>query len=206
MRIVCSRRVVDPVDGEFSQEAGRRSEIRIQTVLRVGRVIAEGDEGLVRVRNLSNQGARLQLQIPVEIGDLLTLELSDDAMMSGRVVWSTEGNCGLVFDKEIDCADLLGRLASQSKSGACRAVRLPISLPAVIRSEQGLRRTVVEDISQRGMKLRHDDRFVEGLRVSVTLPSGLERCGVVRWTKNDVAGVMLLDPFSPQELGSAKKL
>lgn len=203
MGIVCSNQEIDL---GIPPEAGRRTGIRIQTILRVGRAIADRDEGLVRVRNISDQGARLQLQIPVEVGDRLILELADDAIMQGRVVWFAQGECGLAFDQAIDCAGLLGQLASQSRSGACRAVRLPICLPAVIRSEQGLRPTVIKDISQRGMKLTHDYRFVEGLRVSVTLPSGLQRCGVVRWTRDYAAGLMLLDPFSPQELGSAKSL
>lgn len=187
-------------------DSGRRAVGRIQTVLRIGRVIADQDEGLVKVRNLSDQGARLQLKIPVKPGDKLSLELGHDAVMPGRIVWVSDGDCGLQFDHEIDCAGMLVRLANQSRSGLSRAVRLPIALPAITRSQNGLRRTIVEDISQRGMKLRNDNHFAEGLRVSVTLPSGLERSGVVRWTKENVAGVMLLDPFSAQELGSAKDL
>lgn len=186
--------------------SGRRAGIRIQTVLRVGRVISSQDEGLVLIRNISDQGANLQLKIAVQVGDVLTLVLAENAIFQGQIVWNSGESCGFRFDQEIDCSELLAHLASQSKNGLSRAIRIPVLLPAVIRSERGIRRTVIENISQRGMRLKHDEQFVEGLPVKVTLPSGLERCGVVRWSNGKIAGVMLLEPFSAQELGSAKIL
>ncbi len=206
MSIMISNQFPELARIESNPDSGRRAGTRIQTVLRVGRVISSQDEGLVLIRNLSDQGANLQLKIAVEVGDVLTLELSDNAILQGQIVWISDESCGFRFDQEIDCSELLACLASQSKSGLGRAIRLPVSLPAVIRSERGIHRTVIENISQRGMKLKQDDQFVEGLRVKVTLPSGLERCGVVRWSKDKIAGVMLLEPFSAQELGSSRNL
>lgn len=191
---------------ETSQDSDRRGVCRIQTVFRVGRIIADQNEGLVRIRNISDQGARLRLQIPVMLGDTLTLELAEDVTMTGHVVWTSGDNCGLQFDRHIDCGELLAKLAVCSERGTSRPVRLPVATSAVTRGENGLRVAVVTDISQRGMKLRHDGSVTKGLHLKITLPSGLARCGVVRWSQGDIAGVMLLEPFSAEELGSARNL
>lgn len=197
----------DEADGiETSRNSERRNAFRVQTVLRVGRVITNGDQGLVRVRNISDEGARLSLQIPVMLGEALTLELAENVQMTGHVVWTNGDNCGLKFDQHIDCGRLLASLAAFSEKATNRPIRIPVAKSAVTRGENGLRVAEVTDISQRGMKLRHDGSFAEGLHVKVTLPCGLARCGVVRWSEGDIAGLMLLEPFSAEELGSARKL
>lgn len=52
----------------------------------------------------------------------------------------------------------------------------------------------------------HDGSLTEGLNVKITLASGLDRCGIVRWVKDKVAGVMLLEPLSVEALGSVQTL
>ena len=188
------------------QSADRRAESRFQTVLRVGRVVSENDEGLVRVKNISDQGAHLRIRISVLLGDMLTLELAEDIKMTGRVVWTSGNDCGLQFDNSIDCAEMLAKLAASSEKGISRPVRLPVAATAVTRSENGLRLAQVSDVSQRGMKLSHDGSFTEGLSIKITLASGLERVGIVRWSKDNFAGVMFLHPLSADDLGSARNL
>jgi hypothetical protein len=56
------------------------------------------------------------------------------------------------------------------------------------------------------MKVTQVDEFRPGLRVKVTVGNGRERKAVVRWAKDETAGLYLLDPFSVEELGSAAKL
>lgn len=140
MQITYSSQTHLPHEEFNAQDQDRRTQHRFQTVLRIGRVIAEceygRDEGLVRVRNISDQGAHLQLQIAVAVHDRLSLELTEGELIPGQVVWASGRDCG----------------------------------------------------------------------IKIVLPSGLERAGVVRWTKDNSAGVMLLDPFTTQELGSARKL
>lgn len=206
MRVIHFGQVPASNASDISQDADRRALPRVKTVLRVGRAIAETDHGLVRVKNISDQGAQLRLQIPVMLGDSLTLELAEGVTMSGRVVWTAGDNCGLKFGQSIDCEALLSNLATSSQQGSSRPIRLPVATSAVTRGENGVRLARVTDVSQRGMKLRHDGSFTEGLHVKITLPSGLERRGVVRWSKDNFAGVMLIEPFSAEELGSARNL
>lgn len=181
----------------------RRAEDRIQTVMRIGRVVADRDQGLVRVKNLSDHGARLGIRIPLRVGQVIGFELAEGETMTARVIWAESGECGLRFDHIIDCAELLTRLAQSAEQGTSRPLRLSISKPAVIRSERGLRLAAVEDVSIRGMKLRHDGSLTENMVVKITLPSGIERSGVVRWSNERIAGVLLLTPFCAEELGSS---
>lgn len=184
----------------------RRSDNRVQTVFRIARVITATDEGLVRIRNISDQGARLRMLIPLPHGDDVILQLADGVELSGQVVWREGDEFGLKFDHPICCADLLATLAAGARSGSTRPVRLPVATTALTRSECGLRRAKVVDISQRGLKLAHDGSLTEGLHVKVTLPSGLDRRGIVRWTKDSMAGILLLEPLAFEALGSAQSL
>ena len=205
MRIAHSTQSLSSDDSMALQEPERRGGARIHTVMRVGRVVAMQDEGLARIKNISDQGAQLRLHIPVLVGETLTLELSEDVQITGRAVWISGNECGLQFSQNIDCGELLTRLAHCSEQGS-RPVRLSVSTTAVTRGENGLRLAKVTDVSQRGMKLQHDGSLTEGLIIKISLPSGRERFGVVRWSKDSVAGIMLLKPFSAEDLGSARNL
>jgi hypothetical protein len=174
--------------------------------MRVARAVADNDCGLARIKNISDDGAQLRLKLPVMLGDALTLDLAEDLSLTGRVVWTSDSDCGLKFDQSVDCARLLTNLAEGTRAGTTRPLRLSVTKSAISCGENGIRLIGVTDVSQRGMKVRHDGSFTPGLSVKITLPSGIERCGVVRWTKDNYAGVMLLDPFSPEELGSARNL
>lgn len=188
------------------QSSERRTDDRVQTVFRVARIIAAADQGLARIRNMSDHGARLRVQIPVMPSDILTVELADGVELVGQVVWNDSGEFGLQFGHSIDCADLLATLAAGARSGTTRPVRLPVTTTALIRSERGLRCAKIVDISQRGLKLQHDGSLVAGLYVNVTLTSGLDRRGIVRWVKDKMAGVMLLEALSVETLGSVQSL
>lgn len=188
------------------QPSDRRSDNRVQTVFRVARIIAASDQGLARIRNISNHGARLRVPIPVAPSDILTVELADGVELVGQVIWNESGDFGLQFGEPIDCAGLLASLAEGARSGTTRPVRLPVTTTALIRSERGLRCARIVDISQRGLKLAHDGSLTKGLHVKVTLSSGLDRRGIVRWAKDKIAGVMLLEPLSVEALGSVQNL
>ncbi|MCL9997952.1 MAG: PilZ domain-containing protein [Erythrobacter sp.] len=184
----------------------RRADSRVQTVFRVARVITGADEGLVRIRNISDQGARLRMMMPATLSDRLTLEFADGVELRGQVVWRQGDEFGLRFDHPISCTHLLATLAAGTQCGSTRPVRLPLLVSALIRSERGLRCAKIVDISLRGLKLVHDGSLTRGLNVKVSLPSGLDRHGIVRWTREERAGVMLLDPLNVEALGSMQRL
>jgi hypothetical protein len=180
----------------------RRADLRARTVYRIAQVRTRDDHGLARVLNISDEGLGLQLHIPVMLNDSISVHLSEDVVVHGRVAWTNGPDCGLQLASPIDSQALLHHLALQSRSSSGRPLRLPMSKTAVSRSELGLRRVEVQDVSQHGMKIRHDGKFSEGLQVKVSLGSGTERRGVVRWSRDGIAGLILLQPFTTRELGS----
>ncbi|MES2699564.1 MAG: PilZ domain-containing protein [Pseudomonadota bacterium] len=188
------------------ESASRRTKPRFQTIMRVGRITLDDDQGLARVKNVSDNGAHLHVSIPLRLRVAVTLELAEGEALLGQVVWVADDECGIRFDQQIDCAALLRRLAQSTLNGVTRSLRLQTSKPAVIRSERGVRLAKVQDISQRGMKLLHDGSLTENMAVKITLPSGLERCGIVRWSRDNIAGVLLLQPFCTEELGWSRAL
>lgn len=196
----------NPEDNAVLTSADRRAADRLQTVFRVCRIITAQDEGIARIRNISDWGAGLRMPIPVCVSDSVALELVDGVALRGQVIWARGEEFGLQFDQPIDSAELLAALAVGARCGITRPVRLPIFAAALTRSERGLRKVQMVDISQRGLKLVHDGSLTEGLRLKVTLPCGLDRPGVVRWTRDDRAGVLLLEPLSVEMLGSARSL
>jgi hypothetical protein len=181
----------------------RRSDLRFMTVYRLVKVQHDGDEGLGRCRNISDGGARLELHMDLRRGEHVSLAFSPDDIVSGTVVWVMGNNDGIEFDAPIDCLDVLSHAGDHT---APRAPRLATNLPAKVAYDGGSCHSVISDLSVRGMKIASAQEFHPGLRVRVILGSGRESEGVVRWTRDNIAGVMLLDPFSVEELGSVRRL
>ena len=200
----------NPTNASFANailpDGERRAEDRVHTVFRVARIIGADDEGLARIKNMSDNGAGLRMSIPAELSDTVTIELVDGVELRGHVVWRNDHEFGLNFDRPISSVDLLAALAVGTQSGLTRPVRLRITATALACSERGYSSVRVVDISQRGLKLLHDGSLSAGLDLKVTLPCGLDRRGIVRWTRGNHAGVMLLEPLSVESLGSARNL
>ncbi|MDB5707227.1 MAG: PilZ domain protein [Sphingomonas bacterium] len=193
-------------DSPATEQKDLRTSIRQRTLYRVACVRTDTDEGLARVRNLSDEGIMLRLSLPVLLGETIKIQFSETVSVEGLVVWTDGPDCGVKLTQPIDSSALLKDLAEQGLSKEGRALRLPVSTNAVVSSENGTRAVIVDDISQRGMKLQHDGSFSPGLRVKIRLQSGLQRHGVVRWSQDGIAGILLLEPFSPDELGSVNNL
>lgn len=181
----------------------RRGDARFLTVYRLVKVQHANDEGLGRCRNISDGGARLELHMDLRLGDGISIAFTPMDVVSGRIVWIMGKDYGIEFDEPIDCLDVLGHTRDQA---AMRPPRLSTNLPARVAYEGGVCRSVVSDLSVRGMKIASTHEFHPGLRIRVILSGGRESEGVVRWTRDNIAGVMLLDPFSVEELGSVKRL
>lgn len=144
--------------------------------------------------------------MPVELNEDIVVQLGDNALLPGNVVWTDGSRCGVKFLHPIDSHNVLVRTAAEHRRAQSRPPRLPIDIVALARSELGLRRVRIRDISLRGLKVQHDGGFTPGLRIKITLPSGIERRGIVRWTKDGIAGVLLTELFSTDELGDVDAL
>lgn len=191
---------------DASTGSERRQAARTRTVYRVAHLKVGQEEGLGWVRNISDTGVKIEAGLPMCLGDVVRVRLSETLEVEGQVVWSNGREFGLEFDTPINSSAALSYMAQQARTGAARPLRLPVSVPAVVSSEKGLRAARVKDISQRGAKVLNDGSFVPGLAVTLKLPSGLERRGHVRWVDGQFAGLMLNDPFLVTDLENLNAL
>ena len=194
-----------PRDAE-ARTSDQRASPRIMTISRVVALTVNGDRGLARLRNISNGGVECSTPMKLRVGQRVRLHLSDIIEADARVVWTHNDQVGMAFEEQRDCGTLLSQLIQDARSGKSRAFRLPVMKPAEATSERGAHNIVIRDVSQRGMKVRHDGDFSPGLRVKVSLPGGGDRRGIVRWQNGDLAGIELVDTFSPEELSQVSKL
>ena len=197
-----------PADDVFpaARPEERRRADRIITVYRIARISTGSDAGLCRVLNISDSGLMLMSSLAVEPGDPILVSLSETIQVSGEVVWCEGARLGVCFLTPIDAAAILSSLALSRQSGAERPTRLPTNTKAVAVTPYRTGAVTLRNISQQGMQLTHDGSFTVGLPVKVILRNGLERRGVVKWSKDKVAGLSLLEPISHHELESASKL
>ena len=182
-------------------------DIRLSTVNRVARLRVANEAGLARVHTLSNGGVELSSIIDLRIGQVVQLDLSETVSATATVVAKACNRYSLAFERQVNCAELLRRLVAEARSDRARPLRLVARrITAMGRSAKGVHQIELDDISQRGMKVRHDGSFQEGLHVNVQLPNGRECRGIVRWTKKAYAGLQLADILSADDLGSVSRL
>lgn len=184
----------------------RRTRQRLRTVYRVARVTAGGDQGLAKVRNLSDEGVMLSLSLPAWPGTPITIELSEDCALQGTVVWQQGEDCGVKLCDPIDSAQTLKRLYHERYAGAYRPLRLSLGKTVPVTCEDGTQLVRLRDISQSGMKIVNSGNFTAGLPVRILLGGDLERRGVVRWSRDGTAGIWLTENLSVTDLGSLRAL
>ncbi len=137
----------------MAADGDRRGADRYRTVWRIAKVLRNGDAGLWRVRNMSDNGMMLAADVPIAVGERLEIALSDTVTLRGAVVWSDDGRCGVAFDKEVDVADVLKQLAAEQRATGYRQPRLPVDSRALVVTDEGTGSIELVDLSQHGRGL-----------------------------------------------------
>jgi PilZ domain. len=181
--------------------------INLPTVNRVARLHVGHETGLARMHRISNGGTELSSVIDLRIGQLIRLDLSETVSTTATVVLKDGKRYIVAFSQTVNCAELLRQLVQEARSTQSRPLRLKTPLMRVEgQSLAGSHELELENISQQGMKVRHDGSFQPGLRVWIQLPNGIERRGVVRWADERSAGLLLADILSADDLGAVSRL
>lgn len=194
-----------PAEGqEADTEADRRDGDRFRTVWRIAKVTRDGDAGLWRVRNMSDGGMMLAVDVPVAVGERLEIALSETIVIQGRVAWSREGRCGVAFDAAVDGTDVLKQLAAEQQSGDYRAPRLPVHTRAQLVTNGTSSDIELADLSQSGAGFLHDGHFEVGKALELVLPGGIRRQAIVRWSRAGRGGLWLTEPLGRTDLESIR--
>lgn len=199
-------RMTDPTPRPIWR-GGVTSDIRLVTVNRVARLVADTSAGLARVHRLSNSGVELSSAIYMSIGKSIRLDLSETISAEATVICRNDKRYQLLFDHDVNCAALLRQLVAEARTSHARPLRLDTPcLEAAGESSNGLHRLKIDNISQRGFRMQHDGAFLEGLPLRIQLKNGRECRGLVRWSNDHAAGVQLVDLLSVDELGDVGRL
>jgi hypothetical protein len=188
---------------EMPKADERRASPRFRTIFRVAQVTRAHDVGLWRIRNISDEGMMLLAAVPVQVGEKLSIVLSDQVTLAATVLWWDGERCGVAFDEPIDCAALLEGLAEEQKRLGHRPLRLPVNTRALAYCDRGLHTIHLYDLSQHGAGFTHDGCFRPGMATKLHFETGDEYRGVVRWNEDGKAGLFLVEPIPCEKLESA---
>lgn len=152
------------------------------------------------IRKISAGGAVLHVDMPVEEGRRLELELGADQQLEGVVAWARGSEVGLRFDKPIDILPILARNLVSQPGERRRMPRVEVFCPALLETESGTELVTTRDIAQGGIKIDTPFPLAVEQKVTVT-PDGLRPLeGVVRWAHGRVAGIAFTPELAWQEL------
>ena len=183
----------------------RRGTHRIHMVCRFARVTAGGDTGLWRICNISDRGMMFRSRSRATPGQLLSIALSEGVALEASVVWSDAEHCGVRFAEPVDATALLRSLAAEQRSPKHRSLRLTVDGRALAFDETGVHPVKIRNISRHGVGLAHRNRLRRGTKIKLVFENGAERRGVVRWADREQAGLFLFEPFTPDEMASARR-
>ena len=177
----------------------RRADERMIAMLRVAKLTdANGQEQLVRVRNVSAGGLMAEVGHAVAVGEAVSIELSSQKIAS-TIVWIRDGTAGFKFDQNIDLGELLA--GRKPRHGfRPRPPRLEVNCKANVKLESSYYTVDVHDISLGGMKVEPIDEYCLGKKVVVVVESLRPVRGEVRWFSERKAGIVFDQPLKFEEL------
>jgi len=176
----------------------RRDVERITPMLRVGKLVSESSDQLIRVRNISAGGLMGEVTSPPDVGGHVLVELSSQKIPS-TVVWIRDGMAGIKFDQNVDLGELLA--GRKPRHGfRPRPPRLQVGCKASIRVGKVYYTVDVHDISLGGMKVEPIEERCLDKDVIVVVESLRPVRGNVRWYSDRKAGIVFDKPLEFDEL------
>lgn len=179
----------------------RRGSQRYVTVLKVGRAVVDGQDQLCLVRNMSREGAKLDIYHEVTKDQRITVELRSDKVVSGTVRWVGEHAAGIEFDEPVEVSDLL-----QHKSGRGvlrklpRAPRFLAEATVTLDHDNGKIEGRLINISLHGLCMEASQRIRADEHVIARIDGLPGRSGGVRWTNGNLIGLHFDMPMGFSEL------
>ena len=184
-----------------TSEDRRRDSKRYVTVLKVGRAVVGGQEQLCLVRNMSREGAKLDVYHGVTKDQRITVELRSDKIVNGTVRWVGDRAAGIEFDEPVDVSDLLQH---KSHRGVLRrlprAPRFVADAEVHLEHDDGVMSGQLINISLHGLCMEMPDRVRIDDSVVARIDGLPGRRGVVRWATESMMGVHFDMPMGFSDL------
>lgn len=152
------------------------------------------------IRKISAGGAVLHVDHDIEVGERLDLELMTGEQLSGTIAWRRGLEVGLRFDAPVDVFAIIAQDIVSQPGERRRMPRVETICSALLETAAGTELVTTRDISQGGVKLDVPFDLVPEERILITVDGLPPLQGVVRWSRERVAGVAFLPELRWQEL------
>lgn len=173
----------------------RRRNVRLTTVFQVAKLATTRFEELCILRDISPNGLRAEIYRPVALGEFVTVEFRTGHSVIGCVVWARDSSIGVSFAEPVSVVNILSHSSFDERVGRIRPPRLTVDLLGRLRTlDQDVEIRLV-DISQAGAKLEVEATFLPNTPCDLWMPSLDRKRGLVRWSRDGVAGLMFADPI-----------
>ncbi len=176
--------------------ADRRRNVRVTTVFQIARIITSRSEELCILRDVSPDGLRAEVYIPMRIDDELTIELRTGHKVAGRIVWTRDGMIGVKFHRSVPMSAMLARGLSDERRGKIRAPRIDVDLPALLCIDDQEIEVRVCNISQAGLRVVTDRMFRPHGDCVIRLDGLGGRKARIQWCRGEETGLLLVQPLT----------
>lgn len=183
---------VPPIEGAVADEP--------EDALQPGAVARGSVRQICSIRKLSGGGALLHLDMPVEPGERLALELMSGELLHGAVAWRRGAEVGLKFDEPLDVFGIIARDLVNQPGERRRLPRVELRCPATVETVSRTGLVTTRDVSQGGAKVETPVPLQAEDPVVLTLDGFRPVEGVVRWHADGVAGIEFVPEIGWQEL------
>ncbi len=192
-----------PSNDDGAGYVDRRSEERTATVLRPALLQSEDFKTFCLVRNISGSGLKARVFAPVKDGIQIAIQMSDELVFDGQVIWHDSEAIGMEFDKPINLDSTLTALRTQdSDESSNRPPRLEVVSHARFIIHGQSHALEVIDISSRGIKARSLKSTPPiGDEGTLAIDGLAPRKAIPRWSRDGSVGFQLLEPIGFTELG-----
>ncbi|MGK2908625.1 MAG: hypothetical protein ACSLE1_02280 [Sphingobium sp.] len=169
-----------------------RKSDQVSTNLHMVEVQCELYGGWAQLQDISNEFMMLRHKLPIYLGDEIKVRITGTYSVEGTVFWASRHACGLRLVRSLDSEALQTQWLERKLHRTFQPVPLLASAAVATHSEDEDHLPAKENnFSQNGEPTQKQARFVEGLPVKVVLGAGHDREGILRWSKEGVAGIHL---------------
>jgi len=173
----------------------RRRSVRHTTINQVAKIrLPSGREELCLLRDISAEGLKAEVYIPLQAGSHIDVELRTAHTAAGRIAWAVDNEIGVAFDAPIPAAAMLAHCSFEER-GNLRPPRLKVNLRGLLRIGADARMVSIGNISQAGVQIEAPQPLRSGTPCSIALPGLPARAAAICWWREGNAGLMLTEPF-----------
>lgn len=189
-----------PADAGTGTRERRESE-RYVTVLKVGRAVIDGHDQLCLVRNMSRDGAKLDLYHGVSENQKITIELRSDKVVTGTVRWVGDHAAGIQFDEPVDVGDMLqGRPNRSVLRKLPRSPRFLAKARVHMEHDHGILTGDLVNISLNGLCVKTLDYARADDHVVARIEGLPARSAGIRWVRDGMMGLHFDMPMTFSDL------